>query len=140
MKRIRYIILFIIAFQSNAQVTDFDHIDFQKADSIALACKNEELSNLPQLSYKLTAELDTDVERFRAIYMWVCTNITNDYGLYAKNMRNRDKLKDDSLKLQAWNDRITKDIFRKLLKNKKNHLHWLCLYPQDNVQPSRPRL
>nr|WP_321232172.1 transglutaminase domain-containing protein [uncultured Psychroserpens sp.] len=119
MKLIRYIALFIVAFQSNAQISDFDDIDFQKADSIALACKNEGLDNLPQLSYKLTSNLDTDAERFRAIYMWVCTNITNDYGLYSKNMKKREKYRSDSLKLQVWNDAITKDIFRKLLKNKK---------------------
>ncbi|WP_204343996.1 transglutaminase domain-containing protein [Psychroserpens algicola] len=119
MTLIRYIALFIIAFQSNAQISDFDHIDFRKADSIALACKSEGLDNLPQLSYKLTSNLHTDVERFRAIYMWVCTNLTNDYGLYAKNMKNRDKYRNDSLSLQAWNDEVTKDIFRKLVKHKK---------------------
>lgn len=120
MKTACYILLlFIFAYQSNAQISDFDHIDFQKADSIALACKNESLDNLPKLSYKLTSHLNSDVERFRAIYMWVCTNITNDYGLYAKNMRKREKLRNDTLKLQAWNKDITKDIFRKLLKHKK---------------------
>jgi hypothetical protein len=119
MKLIRYIVILIVAFQSNAQVSDFDDINFQKADSIALACKNESLNNLPQLSYQLTSHLNTDVERFRAIYMWVCTNITNDYGLYSRNMKKREKYKGDRLKLQAWNEAVTKDIFRKLLKNKK---------------------
>ncbi|WP_460217783.1 transglutaminase domain-containing protein [Psychroserpens sp. MEBiC05023] len=119
MRLIRYIALFVFAFQSNAQISDFDTINFHKADSIALACKNEGLDNLPELSYKLTTSLNTDVERFRAIYMWVCTNITNDYGLYSRNMKRRERYRHDSLKLKQWNEAITKDIFRKLLKHKK---------------------
>ncbi|OUS03564.1 hypothetical protein A9Q86_01245 [Flavobacteriales bacterium 33_180_T64] len=119
MKTIRYILLFIVAFQSNAQISDFKHIDFKKADSIALVCKNEALTNLPKLAYKLTSNLDTDAERFRAIYMWICTNITSDYNLFEKNQRKREKFRNDSLKLQTWNDGFKKDVFRKLLKNKK---------------------
>jgi len=115
----RYLLLFIVAFQSHAQLSDFDHIDFKKADRIALACKDEGLDNLPQLSYLLTANLTTDVERFRAIYKWVCSNIANDYSLYLRNKRKRTKFKNDSLKLTDWNNRIKKEIFRKLLKQEK---------------------
>ncbi|WP_323787027.1 transglutaminase domain-containing protein [Psychroserpens sp.] len=115
----RYLLLFIVAFQSHAQISDFDHIDFKKADQIALACKDEGLDNLPQLSFKLTENLTTDVERFRAIYKWVCSNIANDYNLYLRNKRKRTKFKNDSLKLKAWNDRFKKEIFRKLLKQDK---------------------
>lgn len=117
--KMRYLLLFMVAFQSNAQRFDFDYIDFKKADRIALACKDEGLDNLPALAYKLTADLTTDVERFRAIYTWVCTNIANDYSLYLKNNRKRNKFKNDSLKLTAWNNRLKKEIFRKLLKQEK---------------------
>ncbi len=119
MKAVRYLFLFIFVLQSNAQISDFDHINFRKADSIALACKNEDLGNLPQLSHRLTSSLNTDVERFRAIYKWVCSNIANDYNLYSKNKRKRKKFENDQDKLHAWNEHIKKEIFRKLLKRKK---------------------
>ncbi|MDG5490277.1 transglutaminase domain-containing protein [Psychroserpens sp. SPM9] len=115
----KYLWLFIFVFQSHAQRSDFDHINFQKADSIALTCKDEGLYNLPQLAFKLTSNLTTDVERFRAIYKWVCTNIANDYNLYLRNKRKRTKFKNDSLKLTEWNTRFKKEIFRKLLKQEK---------------------
>ena len=119
MKILLYILLFIIASQSHAQISDFNRVNFKKADSIALACKNENLTNLPQLSYKLTENLSTDVERFRAIYKWVCNNIANDYNLYLKNKRKRERFKNDSTKLRAWNDNFRKTLFRKLLKDQR---------------------
>lgn len=119
MKRIQLLCLFIFTFQVNAQVSDFDGIDFHKADSVALECKNLGLNNLPNLSHNLTSTLDTDVERFRAIYMWVCGNIANDYSMYSKNMRKRQRFKNDSTKLKLWNTSFRKATFKKLLKNHK---------------------
>lgn len=119
MTKIRYIVLFIVAFQSNAQISDFDYINFKKADSIALECKDEGLNNLPKLVYKLTSNLETDAERFRAIYKWVCTNIENDYALFLKNNKKRQKFQNDSLKLTNWNTHVKKKIFRTLLKDQK---------------------
>ncbi|MDT0558527.1 transglutaminase domain-containing protein [Ichthyenterobacterium sp. W332] len=86
---------------------------------MASVYKNETLTNLPELTYKLTSQLSTDVERFRAIYKWVCLNIANDYGLYYRNKRKRYRYKNDSLKLNAWNSRFKKRLFKKLLKDKK---------------------
>ena len=114
-----FVACFLIAFQCIAQKSDFTHINFQKADNIALECKNESLDNLPELAYKLTSQLNTDAERFRAIYKWVCANIANDYRLYEKNMRKRHRFKNDSLKLTEWNDRFRKLSFRILLKDQK---------------------
>jgi len=106
----------LVALQCNAQSSDFNSISFKKADSIALSYKNERLTNLPELSYKLTSHLTTDAERFRAIYRWVCGNISNDYRLYFKNHRKRQRFQNDSLKLKAWNDEFKKVLFKKLLK------------------------
>ncbi|NQY06928.1 MAG: hypothetical protein HRT68_12260 [Flavobacteriaceae bacterium] len=119
MKNKLYILLFIFAFQSHAQRSDFNHIDFQKADSIALEYKNEKLDNLAQLSHKLTNNLETDVEKFRAIYLWVSTNIENDFRLYYKNKRKRKKYLNDTAKLQVWNQEFRNTIFKTLLKDKK---------------------
>ncbi|WP_299520202.1 transglutaminase domain-containing protein [Winogradskyella sp.] len=117
-KSILYVFCFFAGYL-NAQVSDFDHIDFTKADRIALSYNKERLTNLPELAYKLTTDLTTDVERFRALYRWVCANIANDYGLYLKNNRKRQYFKNDSLKLNAWNDKFRRRLFKKLLKKKQ---------------------
>ncbi len=114
-----YIGFFILAFQCFAQKSDFEHINFQRADNIALECKNEGLDNLPGLAHKLTSQLTTDAERFRAIYKWVCNNIANDYRLYEKNMRKRHRFKNDSIKLKNWNERFRKLSFKTLLEDKR---------------------
>ncbi len=117
LKLLQYILLFIVAFQSYAQKSDFNDIDFKKADSIALSYNNEALYNLPQLAHQLTSNLDTDAERFRAIYRWVCDNISNNYSLYLKNKRNRERFKTDSTKLKTWNDNFRKTLFKRLLRD-----------------------
>ncbi len=119
MRIIKNIFLLIFVFQSNAQIADFKNIKFEKADKIALKYKDENLSNLPQLSYKLTSELATDTERFRAIFKWVCSNIANDYGMYAQNMRKRRRYRNDSVKLAAWNKEFKKKAFQKLLQKNR---------------------
>ena len=119
MKSILLVLLFIVTSQSYAQKSDFAHINFKKADSIALGCKNEGLHNLPELSHKLTSQLTTDVERFRAIYIWVCNNIANDYSLYLKNKRKRERFKDDSIKFKTWNNNFRKKLFNRLLKDQR---------------------
>lgn len=113
------IFVFILANNTNSQVSDFNHIDFRKADEIALKYKNETLKNLPKLAYKLTSNLSTDVEKFRAIYMWICTNISGDLGMYLKNKRKRSKYRSDKIKLKLWNKSLRKKMFAKLLKDKK---------------------
>lgn len=109
---------FIIAFQLHAQNSDFKHIDFKKADSIALSYHDEELYNLPELAFNLTSGLETEPEKFRAIYKWVCSNISNNYGLYLKNKHKRERYKSDTTKLKIWNNAFKKTLFKKLLKRK----------------------
>ena len=102
-----------------AQKSDFSHINFEKADQLALQYRDADLTNLPELVRNLTDGLETDVERFRAIYLWTCQNIKNDYGLYAKNKRKRERFSEDTLKLEAWNEKFKKKIFKTLLKRKR---------------------
>jgi transglutaminase/protease-like cytokinesis protein 3 len=119
MKNLWFLIAFIFVCQIFAQQSDFSHINFSQADRNALSCKNDELNNLPQLINKLTEGLPTEAERFRAIYFWVCTNISNDYYLYLKNEHKRRRFSKDSLKLSDWNFEFNKIIFHNLLENKK---------------------
>ena len=113
------IFLLAFVFQCNAQLSDFGSINFKKADSIALVYKHEKLTNLPELSHNLTVNLTTDIERFRAIYIWVCQNISNDYFLYTRNHRKRQRFQNDSLKLKEWNEQFTRISFQKLLKHNR---------------------
>ncbi|MFD1615243.1 transglutaminase domain-containing protein [Gelatiniphilus marinus] len=115
----RYLLIFIFVFQSHAQISDFDTIDFTKADRMALKYKNEKLNNLPELAYKLTSGLATDVERFRAIFTWVSNNIANDYRMFSKNMQKRQRFKNDSVKLKSWNTKFRKATLKKLKKTNK---------------------
>ncbi|MCC1483123.1 transglutaminase domain-containing protein [Winogradskyella immobilis] len=119
MKNVLHILLFLIALQTDAQISDFKSIDFKKADLNALECDIKSLDNLPKLVEQLTLNLTTDVERFRAIYMWVSTNIANDYSLYNKNMYNRRRFKDKAQKLESWNKRFNKTLFNTLTEDKK---------------------
>ncbi len=115
---IAYIFFFVFVFQATAQISDFDHISFEKADEIALKYKDETLHNLPDLVYKLTSELETDAERFRAIFKWVCSSVSNNYPLYKRNKRQRQRFKDDPKRLNAWNSKFQKIVFKKLLKSR----------------------
>lgn len=119
MKSLRLILFYTIICQSHAQISDFKHIDFEKADNVALLYQGNDLNNLPELVFNLTNNLNTDVERFRAIYRWVCNNIANDYGLYLKNKRKRRRYKEDSTKLKSWNETFRKQLFKKLLKDNR---------------------
>jgi transglutaminase/protease-like cytokinesis protein 3 len=104
---------------SNAQISDFKDIDFTRADNIAKLNNGESLNNLAILSHKLTSKLPTKVEKFRAIYTWVCMNIKGDLTQHNKVARMRNKFKNDSTNLIEWNEKYQKVAFKKLLKYKK---------------------
>ncbi len=114
------LLLFFLFFTiSNAQISDFRNINFATADNVAKLNKGESLRNLPLLSYKLTSKLKTDAEKFRAIYTWVCNNISGDSKQHNTVKYKRKKFKNDSLLLNKWNEEYKKKAFNTLLKNKK---------------------
>lgn len=103
----------------HAQIPDIDSAVFPKADSIANLYQGESLTHLPLLAQKLTASLSTDLEKFRAIYTWVCLNIENDYSEYWKNKKKQEQLQHDSLALANWNTSFGARMYQKLLKKHK---------------------
>ncbi|MEM7375712.1 MAG: transglutaminase domain-containing protein [Bacteroidota bacterium] len=103
----------------HAQTAYSGQIDFQLADSIAALYKGEKLTHLPLLSQQLTSSLPSEVEQFRAIYTWVCTNIENDYGEYWKNKKKQEQLAHDSLALASWSASFGARMYQKLLKRQK---------------------
>lgn len=113
------IALFIIGTIVYGQRSDFDSIEFDKADSIAFKYKGASLKNLPVLVHNLTSELSTEVEKFRSIYTWVCNNIENDYGAYQKTVNKRKKLLKNPEALAEWNDNFAPRVFKKLVNERK---------------------
>lgn len=104
---------------SFGQKSDFAAIDFTKADNLAKRYNAKNLSNLSSLTKNLTKDLHTDVEKFRAIYIWITHHISNDFNLYSKNHHKRKKFKNDSIKLEKWNSRFKKILFKKLVRKKR---------------------
>lgn len=119
MKKILLFIFLNLTYFANSQVSDFKNINFKKVENIVKTYKNERLNNLPQLSFKLTSKLTSDVEKFRAIYLWVTSNIKGDYTLSRKIIRKRKRLKNDSIALYNWNKSITSKVFKTLREKQK---------------------
>lgn len=119
MYKLSFIIILCLCADSYAQKSDFRHINFKKSDSIAKSCDIKNLYNLPLLVHKLTSQLDTDVEKFRAIHTWVCLNIESDHYFGDKTLRKRKKFKNDSLAFSIWNNQERSKMFKRLLKNQK---------------------
>lgn len=119
MKHLAILCLLFVHSITHAQLSDFGNIDFQKADSIAELYDGESLEMLPLLAHNLTRDLDSEVEKFRAIYTWVCSNITSDHGSFVKNRKMREKYQDDEQALSQWNAEFQVEVFNKLLKSKK---------------------
>lgn len=118
--RLSYLLMLFIGIGSlQAQPEDFDHINLKPAEAIAREYQGEELDHLPILVKSLTQGLSTDVERFRAIYLWVCHNIKGDYAMTQMNIRKRKRLMEDQAALSAWNRHLAKDIFKTLKERKE---------------------
>ena len=108
----------IVGFSIHAQQSDFSGVDFSKADNIALRYKSKKV-NVNKISFDLTKDLKTDIEKFRAIYMWITHNIANDHRLFLKNNRKRNKYFGDSIALATWNSKFKKVLFKKLLRKRR---------------------
>jgi len=116
---LHFFILIILTNCLYAQVSDFKSIDFTRADNIAQLHQGTSLKNLPLLAYQLTSKLPTQIEKFRAIYVWVCKNIKGDNAQFNKVNRKRKKMKNDSISFKRWNHEYKKIAFKKLLRQKK---------------------
>lgn len=93
------------------------HTDFRKADSIAGLYSHYSLKNPGKLATRLTTSLQTEEEKFRAIYRWVCDNIEYDYSLFLKN-KQKLKLKDKEA-LADWNKNFSALVFKNLRDRQK---------------------
>jgi len=119
MKSILFFISSFIINSSIAQISDFKDIDFNAADNVAKLYTGSDLDNLPLLAHNLTIDLPTDVEKFRAIYTWVCNNIEGDPKQDNEVIKKREAYKNDSVAFLKWNKEFKKIAFEKLFKQKK---------------------
>ncbi|WP_282074527.1 transglutaminase domain-containing protein [Maribacter aquivivus] len=119
MRKFIFLSTLLFSLMSIAQRSDFNHIDFKKADSIADYYKDASLRNLPILTHNLTTSLETNVEKFRAIYTWISTNIANDYSSYVKISTKRKRFAKDRQAFLDWNTSIRPKVFKSLLEDQK---------------------
>jgi transglutaminase/protease-like cytokinesis protein 3 len=117
--KISIILFWLVQSYVIAQVSDFKHIDFTKANNIAKLNEGAKLDDLPILAYQLTHKLSTDVEKFRAIYSWVCHNIKGDNVQHDRVSIAQQKYKGNPKAYLQWNDQYKVTAFRKLMKSKK---------------------
>ena len=117
MKRFLAITAVILLLTSVTVSAQSDTTEFTKADSIAKLYPRFSLDNLPLLSYKLTSDLPSEPDKFRAIYTWVCLNISNDADMFMQNQAKRAKLQ--GLELEAWNNKLRRRMFEELPKEYK---------------------
>lgn len=110
---------FLLCSVAFSQSIDFRTIDFSKADSVALINKGKSLKNLPLLTHDLTVDLTTDVEKFRVIFSWVCTNIKNDYHSYLRTSKKRKKIEKDREAFMEWNKSFTPKVFEQLVNERR---------------------
>lgn len=118
MKQMSNLIFICLVNFATSQQSDFSALSFKTADSIALAYKGEGLTNIDFLAKILTINLPSEVEKFRSIYKWVTTNISHDFYLTHLNKAKQNSYRNDPIKLKAWNTKISKKLFKQLLKRK----------------------
>ena len=102
-----------------AQPTDFWNVDFKRADSIVYRYEGYSLKKVDQLVDSLTTPLDTEVEKFRAIFRWITDNITYDYPLYLKIIKKEAKWKNNKKASSRLAERMSKKKLKRMILSRK---------------------
>ncbi len=118
MKQLLLVCFLLLLSIARSQSSFFVDTNFSKADSIATVYKGYSLKKIPQLTYRLTHHLEKDVEKFRAIFTWVSSNISCNNQFIRKVSRKRHKYRSDSLAFSNWNNSFNKKFFTELIENK----------------------
>ncbi|MBS1505009.1 MAG: hypothetical protein JSS79_00065 [Bacteroidetes bacterium] len=110
----------LISYPSFSQYSEFEAVDFSKADSIAEIYIGYDLRDQKKLAEFLTKDLSTDVEKFRAIFKWITLNISYDLDLLSESNRNESQLKFRKNKLDRWRKHFNKKILKTLVQHKSS--------------------
>jgi transglutaminase/protease-like cytokinesis protein 3 len=73
-----------------AQETDIKNFDYHTADSIAINFPKRKYKNITEITRPLTESLQTEHEKFRAIFRWITENI--EYNKSAGSIAESDKI------------------------------------------------
>lgn len=102
-----------------AQQAEISFADFRRADSVAALYPKHQLKDLKKLADKLTQPFVKQEDKFRAIYTWVCTNISNDYKLYLTIKRQRERQNSSPAEFNQWNKKMSRTVFDRLLNQRR---------------------
>ncbi|MFL5754366.1 MAG: transglutaminase domain-containing protein [Bacteroidia bacterium] len=83
-------LVFVFAISTFAQDIDIKKFDYRKADSIAVNFPKKKYKNISEITKPLTEGLNTDHEKFRAIFRWITENI--EYNKSAGSLAESDKI------------------------------------------------
>lgn len=108
-------LILVFRLQIQAQSSETAMGSYRKADSLAACFPHYPLTDIPTLALLLTEPLEDDTQKFRALFRWVCDNIENDYGLYERNKRKREKFQRQPDKLRAWEEQFSPKVVEKLI-------------------------
>lgn len=118
-----------------------DSLLYARADSNAIAAEGMSLTNMEALNSKLVAGLETDLEKFRAIYYWITHNIASDYRQHEKINHYRRKYANDSLKYERWKRDFNLELLKQLIETQKTtcsgYSTLLCQMARLNQIPCR---
>jgi len=117
--RIFFLGLLLLGSLSSSAQKYFEDFDFHRADSIADHYHGASVQDLITLNDNLCANLDTEIEKFRALYFWVCHNIENDFRQFQKANRYRRKYFEDSIAFASWQNAYHLECMRNLYQNKR---------------------
>jgi len=110
----RFLFLSILLCALVAHAQSAEPVSFENENDISQVKYKGELS---ELVLELTKNSKTELEKARAIFVWITSNISYDYKLFNKNKRSKHfKCKDKyecDLKLQKWNNKILQRILNK---------------------------
>lgn len=78
---------------------------------------NHAITDLDLLASRLTSPLPSETAKFRAIYRWVCNNITYDHAMYSRNKEMRSQLTGEAL--GDWNKNLRVKMFQQLARRRR---------------------
>jgi transglutaminase/protease-like cytokinesis protein 3 len=90
-----------------------------KPDSIAAAYFNHSLKHPDQLAQLLVKGLDSEEQKFRAVFRWVADNIEYDLQTYLDTERMIRKYGKNSRKFRSWQARKNKYSYTRTVNKKK---------------------
>lgn len=115
MKLLKTLLIFLLSISVYCQENSSDSIHFKQIDSLAKIVKYN--GDIRLLSYDLTKNLTKDIDKARAIFIWITDNIEYNYKVLNKKKRKPDSFKcsgdNCDIKHAEWEDHYLKRVINK---------------------------